>query len=428
LSLDEAFARAITEKEAALLRPAASQISAASKEYGFFEVYVYPALDPVIASSILLHVLNRFKVRYSVYVTPIVPRDISGPAVLIGYPAAVAYEVNVKRTSVLVGYGEPPTGITSLTVTASNDASISGLMTGVLSELTVVGPVAAYSLVAGFWRGTNRGKKGEFTGVEAGIIEVLSLENIVEPLFSVKLVQWLFEPTENALALTWLPYLPGLTEDVDASKRFLESDPRLSELKGKTVEDVSEEAVAVLGEKLYELLKSKSRVPRRPTEIIGMSYYSHRLPVRDLREAASVLACTASAKGLESLLGFGIADKLVYSAAYALFRLQQAKTLSQYIRRLLDGERRPVRRIAGVELTVLPHTQCVLNAEKELRSLGVVKPESLAGFQYGEEKYLVSMESLIGYIGYEKLEELINSKCLDYVDGYPYGVLNEGQC
>ncbi len=428
MSLDEAFARAITEKEAALLRPAATQISAASKEYGFFEVYVYPALDPIIASSILLYVLNRFKIRYSVYITPLPPKDISGPAVLIGYPASIAYEVNVKRTSVLVGYGEPPTGITSLTVTASNDASVSGLMTGLLSELTVVGPVAAYSLVAGFWKGTNRGKKGEFTGVEAGIIEVLSLENIIEALFSVKLVQWLFEPTEHALAFTWLPYLPGLTEDVSASKKFLESDPRLSELKGKTVEEASEEAIALLGEKLYELPKSESRVPRRPTEIIGMSYYSHRLPVRDLREAASVLACSASIKGLEPLLGFGLADKLVYSAAYMSFRSQQARILSQYIKRLLDEEKRPTHRVSGVELTVLPYTNCILCAEKELRSLGVVKPESLAGFQYDEGKYLVSMESLIEHIGYEKLEELINNKCLDYVNNYPYGVLNEEQC
>lgn len=428
MSLDEAFARALSEKEAALLRPAATQVGTAIKEHGFLEIYVYPALDSVIASSIMIHVLNRFRVRYAVYIEPIVPKNISRPAILLGYPANIAFDLNVKKASVLVGYGDQPQGITPLVIVASRDTSISGLVTGILSELTIVGRFAAYSLAAGFWKGTNLGRKGEFIGIEAGIVEVLSLENIVEPLFSVKLVEWFFEPTEKALALTWLPYLPGLTEDFDACRKFLEDDPRLASLKGKTVRDVLEEAVAVLGEKLYELVKSKSRIARKPLEVIGMSYYSHVLPARDLREAAVVLACNASIRGFESILGLGASDKLVYSIAYTMFRLNHAKNLSQYVSRVLGEEKRPTRKIAGIEIVVLPYTPCTLNAEKELRSLGIIKPEALAGFESGGGKYLVNMESLLENIGYEKVRELIENKCLNYVEKYPYGVIDEKQC
>ena len=425
MSLDEAFRRVASEKEISILRPAASQLSAISKEYGYLVVYAFPGLDQALAASLLSRVLARLGVEHVVYFEPLLPSELDEPTLLLGYPASVAEEVKAKKPSALIGFGEKPQGIVSLAVSASNNSSITGLVAGVLSEITVVGYPLVYAVVSALWRGLDRGKKGEIEGLEASLLEVLVLENIVESFFSLKLARWKELPTEEALAATVLPLIPGLSGRPDEARRFLEADPRLKQLLGKTVDEAPDEAIATLGEKLYGILKERSRVPRRPTEIIGFNYYSERMPLRDLREAAAVLACYSSEGGLARVYPLLHSELQVAGDAYAVYN-KLFPQLAGYVESMVSARPRAAR-VGGVEVTVLEKPPCMLLAEHELRRLGVVPPEAVAGFE-ADDGLLVSLESLLLRQGYRRLRELIASSCLEPLEGEAYGILRPGRC
>ncbi len=414
MSLDEAFSRFISEKEASLFRPSASQIATASKEYGFLEVWCFPSLDSAIAAAIVLRVLSSSGVQATVYFSPEPPRLIEEPSLLLGYPAAVATELTVKKPSALIGYGERPQGLLPLAVTASNDSSIAALTVGVLSEISIVGGFSVYAVAAGFWRGMDRGKRGEFPGVENSIVEMLKLENKVEEHFSLRLMRWNSLATEEAMAVTVQPYLPGLTGSIEAARRMLEEDPRLAQLLGKNMHDAPEQGLAVLGEKLYELLKNESRIPRRPSEIIGLAYYSPSSPLPDLRETPYVLAAAASAAGLHALLGLAYAEEASAAAAHYLYRRSLGETVA-WIEEARRGKPQQ-RRLGRLQIAVYneepPQPQL---AEKALSQLGVVQPHQ-AGV-YGDK---LLAEKVVETAGYEALRELLRQGCLEYLEGSPY--------
>jgi len=423
MDLDQAFARVISERQASILRPAAQQLATLVKEYGFAHVYVFPSLDAGIAASLLVSVLARFGARYAIKYTPVPPGELDAPSVLLGYPANVVFTVTPRKPSLLLGQGEKPQGILSMPVASFTDSSTAAVTVGVLSELTILGAAAAYALSAGFWLELDRGRRGEFTGLEASVIEVLGLEKLVEHYFTVKLVEWAMRGTEEAISLTWLPYLPGLTENIEEARRLLSSDPRLSKLIGQRLEDAQQEAVAVLGEKLYELVKKESKGPRRPTEIIGSSYYSYRLPISDLREAAAALACYASSHGLSALLGLP-AHPLTAAVAYALFRLR-ARGIAARIEEARSRGGEAVRAL-GASMIALPRGDCDMLVEHELRRLGIIRRDQAALFVDGEGRYVV-LESVAALLGIERVRELLAEGCLVYEGDTPYARLSQ-QC
>lgn len=408
---DEAFSQILGEREASILRPAATQIASIVKEYGFARIYVFPSLDAAIASAILVHVLRRFSVRHALAFRLLPPREPAAPSILLGYPTSVAYEVAPKKASVLIGVGEAPQGILPLVVAAVPGSSVSGVTAAVLSELTVVGRISAYSVAAGIWERLDRGKRGELTGIETSIVEVLSLENIVETRFNIRLARWRWLPTEKALPLTWLPFLPGLTEQPTKALEWLSSDPRLKSLVGQTMDEAPEESVATLGEKLYTLLREASRLPRRPTEVVGLNYYYPSGPLPDLREAAAALACGASSLGGAAIVGLGVNERLSAAAAYARFRFAAEKAARE-LASLLAGETKPRRlRLGKVEVVLLSDSACPLLVEHEAYRLGHVQPESVAGFET-PEGILVSPGSLIRVGGLESVSGLVEQGCL----------------
>ena len=408
---DEAFSQIMGEREASVLRPAATQIASIVKEYGFVRVYVFPSLDAAIASAILVHVLRRFSVRHSLIFRLIPPREIVSPSILLGYPAAVAYDVTPKRASVLIGIGEPPQGILPLVVAAIPGSSVSGVTAAALSELTVVGRISAYSVAAGIWERLDRGKRGELTGIETGIVEVLSLENIVETRFNIRLARWRWLPTEKSLPLTWLPFLPGLTEQPSRATEWLASDPRLQQLIGKTMDEAPEQSAATLGEKLYTLLKESSKLPRRPTEVVGLNYYYPSGPLPDLREAAAALACGGSALGGSVIVGLGVNERLSAAAVYARYRLE-AGNAAKRLTGLLRGELKARRlRLGRVEVTLLGEPVCPLLVEHEAHRLGYADNESVVGFE-SSEGILVSPSSLLRAGGIEVIRGLAEQGCL----------------
>ncbi|NOZ89278.1 MAG: hypothetical protein GXO15_05070 [Crenarchaeota archaeon] len=426
MSLDEAFARVIGEKEVSLLRPTASQLSAIIKEYGYIAVYAFPSLDASIASSLAASIFERFNVEHVVYFTPVPPRELEEPSLLVGYPAVVVEQLKPRRPAALVGVGERPQGILQVPVTSSTDTSVAGLMAGVLSELTVVGYLAVYAIASAIWRGLDRGKKGEIEGLEASLIEVLTLENIVEAFFTLRLARWKELPTEEALSSTVLPLLPGLSGNPDAARRFLEGDPRLKPLLGKTSDEAPDEAVVVLGEKLYDLLKQRSRVPRRPTEVIGFNYYSRRAPLPDLREAAAVLACYASDAGLGRVYSLLHAEQHVASDAYTHY-MRSFDGLAASVVQLLEAGLQQGPRLAGVQTLRIPQRGCGLLLANELRRLGVVHPEALPLLET-PEGLLVPLEFAVDRIGFSQLSELVGRGCLEYLEGTPYARLHEARC
>ena len=422
MSLDEAFARVVSEKEARLFRPSAGQIASATREYGYLEIIAFPSIDALIASAVAIRALRGSRVEFSLRLEPVAPRELAEPSLLIGYPAAVAQELSARKPSALIGYGDVPQGILPVAVTAARDSSVAALTVGVFSEITIVGGFSAYALAAGYWRGLDRGKRGEFTGVEASIAEMLKLENKVEEYFTIRLMRWLTEPTEKAIALTVVPFLPGLTGRSEEAEKLLAGDPRLTGLRGKTLEEAEEQALAVLGEKLYELLKQKSRVPRRPTEVIGFTHYSRSLPLPDLREAAAILACTAAERP-EALPALGVSEKGAAAAAHYRYR-RAFPDLVAAAEELVEARPRhtPLGKLLVAELEP-GKPGCPPLLEKTARQLGAAKPEAVAAVNNR-----VLLESVAEAAGYEALKALIEKGCLVPEEGGIYAAVEKTRC
>lgn len=414
MSLDEAFAKLVSEREAKLLRPAASQIAAATREYGFVRVYVLPSIDSLLATAILANVLSRNNVRFTVSITLKPPLQLDEPTILLGYPVSLAEEITARKPSALIGYGEQPSGLLQVQVAASTDTSVAALTAAVLSEVTIVGEAAVYGVIAGYWRGLDRGKKAEFQGFEKALLEMLKLENKVEEHFTVRLFRWNKLPTEEALYYTLDPYLHGLTGDRDACVKFLAEDPRLAQLRGKTVNDAPEEPLTVLGAKLYELIKEYSRIPRRPSEIIGYTYY-YRPPLLDLREAALILSHYAETVSPYSLAALGLAPQNTAASAYYAYTLS-FPPLTTYVRKLIDSPNIARKRIGRIDAALLPDKPpSILLADRILRLAGVIPSEAVPVYSCGE-RYCTNMELLLQRLNYNIVAELSEAGCLE-----PYG-------
>lgn len=427
MSLDEALSKFVNEKEAALLRPSASQIAAATKDYSYLEIYAYPSLDAALASAIAVNIFTRNNIEFILYFTPVPPSEIDAPALLLGYPSSMAHDVTPRKPSALIGPGEKPQGLLPLAVTSSPTSSTASLLAGVLSEITIVGYPAVYSIVAAYWRGLDVGKRGEFVGFENGIIEMLKLENKVEEHFNLRLFRWLFEPTEEALYLTLEPFIPGISGKPEEARGLLESDARLAQLLGKTMEEAPEQSVAVLGEKLYTILKEASTIPRKPSELIGVSYYSQSAPLKDLREAAIVLAVYGEKQGLPSLSSLGIAEELVAGAAYYRYT-KLFDSIVETVEANAAKKRPQVQRSGHFTIALLERVDeaPLLPVERILRRLGVVREQEVAAYSVDKSSVVVSMESLLDYYGIGVVREAIGANCLRYIEGGLLGELKLG--
>jgi len=421
LSLDEAFARVVSEKEASLFRPSASQIDAAAREYGYIEIVAFPALDPLLAAAVAIRVLRANDVGFSLRLEPVVPRTLEEPTLLLGYPASIASEVVARRPSALIGYGERPQGILPIAVTASNDSSVAALTVGVFSEMAIVGGFAVYAIIAGYWRGMDRGKRAEFIGVENTIIEMLRLENKVENFFSLRLFRWPEVGTEDALRLTLEPFFPGVSGKREDALNYLRSDPRLEPLIGKTLTEAPEQAVAVLGERLYELLKATSRRPRRPTEVIGNVYYSRSNPLPDLKEAALVLAHYSAVGDPYRLVGLAVDEQGVAADAHYVYR-KHFTDVVDYVEPLVAA-RLEQRRKGRLLLAELPGEVPSLPLVERILGLHGVIQDAIA---YSGGRVLA--ESVLERHGYVALMEFLEKKCLEYIEGSIFMEVRDVEC
>ncbi|BEP18632.1 hypothetical protein PYJP_19840 [Pyrofollis japonicus] len=426
MSLDQAFEKIISEREAALLKPAASQIGAAVKEYGYVDIVVFPSLDALLASAIAVSALYRNGVDFTISMAPIVPRQVSEPTLFLGYPAYIAQEIRASKPSALIGFGEKPQGLLHVAVTSSMDSSVAALTAAVFSELTVVGYNSIYGLIAGYWRKLDKGKKAEFVGIEAGIADMLKLENKIEESFNLRLFRWQELGTEEAISLTLEPFLPGLSGHLGNAIKFLESDPRIAPLIGKTLKEAPEQSVTVLGEKLYELLKKSSKGPRRPTELIGTTYYSFVFPLRDLREAQYVLARYAASRYAQQLSMIGIMEEPLAAAAYYMYMSSFEKMIESIEEVISKGTESLILnklrlRVAEVD----EHFHPIV--ERILQQLGHISEGEVFGAATGHG-IIVLLEQLLYTYGYPWLEEAIEKKCIDYIEGSLFGAVQREKC
>ena len=424
MSLDEAFAKLISEREARVLRPAASQIASAVKEYQFLQLYVAPTVDAAIAAAIASNVFKRNGVNFALKFAIEPPKTLEKPSLLIGYPSSAAEEIKAAKPSSLIGYGEFTSRIAYVQVASTNDSSVAALTAAVLSEVTIVGPISVYSIASGYWRGFDRGKRGEFEGFEKTVLELLKLENRVEEHFTIRLFRWNREPTERALALTLDPYLPGITGKEDKAEKLLLEDPRLAPLKGKTVYEASEQALTVLGEKLYELIKSESRVQRRASEIIGLVHYYPKSLLSDLREAALAFAAMSERVSAVTLAMLGVAESMVVaSAAYNYLLLFDS--IVSYIDGLLEGSLKlEKKRIGKIDAVVLPSTPpSILIVDRLARKLGLYEAERVPVYER-EGRYYTVYELLLYRLGYNRVIELLQQRCIsvERSDGFIVGI------
>ena len=409
------------------VRAAASQIASAVKEHGFLTVYAYPDLDSCLAAGVLLAGMRRQGVDVEVVVAAEPPEAVEEPAVLVGYPVEVAEELEARGRVVVVARGQQPTGLTRVPVLAHDSSSATGLTVSLLSELMVTGELGLYALVAGYWRGLDSGKKAEFTGIEASITELLAMEGLAEGGLTLRLFRWFEAPVETSLEITLDPLIPGLTGRREAVERLLSSDPRLSRLRGVSVKDAGEEPVTALATRLYEELKRVSRVARRPSEVIGYSYYTMRLPVHDLRELAYLLAGLASTEGLAYAVAAPLSPGQVVGYAHYHHYARLFPRLVEEAETVYSRGRLQARRLGPIRVAVAEDLEHILPLERQLKLLGVA-PADAALAAPGAGGLTASMESLQAILPWRRLREALRRGCVAYEPGSPYGVLVEQQC
>ncbi len=421
MTLDQAAKRAVVEQEAPLLRAAASQISSACKSHGYMEIHAFPDLDSLLAASIAFSVLRRNGVDVVVYASPLPPQKVSEPSLLIGYPPQVADTIDAKLPIVLIGPGERPKGLSRITVVARLDSSVSALTASVLSEIAVVGDSAVYAIVSGYWKGMDAGRRAEFLGLEASLIDSLQVEGKIEGQLTVRLFRWFELPIEEAIAATFDPFLPGYTGHPDEALKLLREDPRTSKLAGQRVVDVSEELLAVLAEKLYNYLKSVSKLPRRPSELIGYTYMSPILLAKDLRELGYMLQVLLEKRGVSMIVSTSLGPRPVQAQAmywYSREFNRMVKTIEEKAWNDMD--------VGFLRLSVAPEDTALLPVEKQARLLGLLRGRILAAEHKGE--LVTTLESIVREYGFPRLVSAMEAGCLEYIEDTCYVAIRKTRC
>ncbi|MET1128674.1 MAG: hypothetical protein ABWW70_05100 [Thermoproteota archaeon] len=426
----EAFQKFVSEQEASLYRSVAAQIAAAAKEHGYISLIAYPALDSAIGAAIVASFLRRNRVDFEAAFSLTPPPKLDAPSVLIGYPTeAIGSIQSASKPSALIGYGKIPRGITPLSIVAFEETSAAALAVAVLSELAIVGDISTYSVVSSLWLRLDRGKRGELEGVPRAVVEMLKIENKVEEVFSIRLFRWNTLPTEEALSITLDPYLPGITGSSEAALKFLREDPRLAVLEGKVLSEAQEQAMAVLGEKLYNLIKKASRLPRKPTEVVGMAYYSTRPVEADLRETSYMFSAYAHVAGIDRLLGLSLDERGVYAAAHYMYRMS-FETIIDDVEKLLDACRTGrLKRttLAGVRSLEIDAGFPPI-AARVLSQLGCMESGDLPLFVDEEGGTVAIAESVQKIFDYKELSKLQEQGCLEYIDGSMYVKIRRDRC
>ncbi len=408
------------------VRAVASQLSSIAKEYGFVKIHSFPDLDSLTAASLLAEALRRQNVDFEVEVTANPPTDIAEPAVLLGYgPDLLEYTV-FKARSILIYSGKPVEGLQKIPVLADEKSSVAGLTATVLTEVVVATDIYPLALAAAYWRGMDSGRRGEFMGFESSLAELLSMGGEVEGSLTLRLFRWFEEPVETALEITVDPFIPGLTGRRDAVEKLLSSDPRLSRLKGVSIRDAGEEQVTALATTLYDTLKRVSRVVRRPSEVVGYSYYAPRLPVRDLREVAYLLAflgereaAYVAAVALSPLQVLGYASYRYYTRGF--------EEIVENLEKLYSAGRIEARRIGRLRVAVVENVEYVLPVERQARLLGVT-PSDAALAVKDSEGLRVSLETLHRLLGFRDLIDQVKAGCIEPIAGTLLGIIREHRC
>jgi single-stranded-DNA-specific exonuclease len=409
------------------VRAIASQLTSMLREYGYVMVYSFPDVDSLVASSILFAGLRRHNVDVEVVVDPVPPQRVDQPLILVGYSVDMLEDIEVKSKAVAVAKDKPPEGLTKLPLLAHDRSSVAGLVASMLSEIMVVSDLSPYAIAAAYWRGLDTGRKAEFQGIESSLVELLSMEGVVEGSLTLRLFRWFEEPIEVSLEITFDPLIPGLTGSADAVEKLLSSDPRLRRLRGVSVRDASEESLSALATILYDMVKKASLVARRPSEVIGYAYYSPRLLVKDLRELPYLLVVLGELESAGHIVALCISPSQVLGYAHYLYYAHVFYEMTDYINSLASRGRLEPIKVGRLRLVKLNEAPVLLPVEKQAKLLGLL-PVDAAATTVGGEGVLASFESLLAVLGGKSLERAIRGNCVRYEPGSLLGVIDEQRC
>ena len=403
------------ERLRSILEGVSGQLAAIIKNYGCMIVQAYPDLDSVLAASILYEALARNRVECIINFSLLPSDDFDVPVAYLGYPVEAIKDLKPRYGAVLFARGEQPKGLTRFPLVASRDTSIAGLVASALSELMVVGELGVLAIIAGYWRGLDSRKRAEFRGLEVQLVEALETENKIVGQLTIRLFGWFIRPAEEAIAETIAPFIPGLSCEYERVRRFLESDPRLRKVLGRTVNELDQDLLALLAEKLYEKLKTESRVMRRPSELIGYAYYSEVFPLKDLREAAYMLYSFLEYAGPHHLAPLASTPLQIAAAAklaYSRLKLELCKQIEKW-----HTTRPREESIGRLKIARIGETEAPLAIlERQLRLLGDIGPSTILAVE-SEEGLLASAETLVEIGGYIWLRDSIKGDCVEPIDG-----------
>ncbi len=417
MSLDEAFDRARREREKQLYAAGVSQLSIVEREYGFVEIRFYPSLDGVVAGSVLYSLLRGKGVQAWLVADPLPPERVEKPSILIGYEPSIAISLEYRAPSIVIARGEKPQGLTRAALVAAREASLTGLAVGMMSEILVVGDRGLLGLAMAYWLGLDRDKRGDLIGPEAWLAELFETENRVASQLTIKLFDWFEKSIDEALASTLDPLYVGLTGDLEAVRRFLASSEETAALIGTRLLDAPEEAVTKLGEMLYQHLRSTSKAPRRATEVIGVTRYTLRLPVRDLRRLPLVIASWLEARGILATVPLPSSLDALTRLADMVYHASFEATVTGVERIAKNPSFVEQRSYGPVRVCIhrsLPDDAVYPIVAKQLRLLGYYPPDCLAAVDAGN-RIEVLLDDALAEVKPERLREAFRRGCLRYI-------------
>ncbi len=417
-----ALEEAEREKEAALYRPAAHNLSAALREHRYVEIYAFPALDAVLAASILMDSVITSDADAKTIIAAELPSEMSEPSVLLGYPSWIVEETRFPLPSLLITNTQRPQGkLLPIPIVSRQDSSITAMTVHVLQELGVITGKEYLAVIAGHWRGFDMGKRAEFVGAEKGIVGMLRYEGRLGETLTLRVYRWHREPLARSIYITVDPFLPGLTGDRGAVERFFEEDPRIKGIRGTSAREAPQDSLAVLAEKLYNLLREESRVMVKPSELIGYAYYFEGFPLEDPREAGMILAYYSCIAGYSSLVGLASNPEPVTGVAHYHYYARGFPRLVEAIEELRGVKELAKRTVAGARVVEVDSEPCSLVViEKSGRKLGYVPGDAVA---LAGDRVLV--EKSVEIYGYKWFYNGLREKCIDYLPGTPLAVLRK---
>lgn len=408
------------------LGPAVKLLSTMVNDYGFVRVKFVPTVDAVIASALIGRVLTEHGTDVALNLGVHAPTEVTEPCVFVGLPPSKLSAERVKAPALFVLNERSRHTPLPGTVVLGAESSLSTVVVRLIEEGWVVEDLSRLlSIASALLAGRDRGEAGSLIGLDGELADELAERGVVKEAVTLRFFDIDEKPICESIPSTVSPFIPGLTGSPDKCMDLLRS-LGVQAPSSALLSDIDKSQLERLVREIYGLLLKASRRQRRPTEVIGKVYISHRYSaLRDLRKVGHTLSILAELAGIPELMA-SVWDGTVAGFIDVLYR-NLAPAIIDCINEAYDAgvgfdEIPQVGRVAVLECENLrapgpPFGLSIIG--NELRRLGIIEDGTPVTVKT-RGVYLSTLGEVISCLGRERTERLLSSQYVEYT---PRGVI-----